>query len=97
VLEDASRAAAIQLPTVAKYHKGFGPASDPSSLDLIRGEIPSSEMVEVRNTPVRLGVGWWGRAFHLHALSPGRGAFTLGGGSSDGPSTPLSALMLTDG
>jgi hypothetical protein len=35
VLEDASRAAAVQLSTVAKYHKGFGPTSDPSSLDLI--------------------------------------------------------------
>jgi hypothetical protein len=46
-LEDASRAAAIQLPVVAKYHKGLGLASDPSSLDLISGEVPSNEMVEV--------------------------------------------------
>jgi hypothetical protein len=34
-------------------------------------------MVEVRNTPVRLGVGWWGRAFYLHGLSPGRRGFCL--------------------
>jgi hypothetical protein len=47
----------IQLPAVAKYHKGFGPVSDLSSLDLIRGEVLSSEMVEVRSTLVRLGVG----------------------------------------
>jgi hypothetical protein len=76
-LEDASRATTIQLSTVAKYHKGFGPASDPSSLDFIRGEVPSSEMVEVRNTPVMLEVGWWGQAFHPHGLSPGRGGFCL--------------------
>jgi hypothetical protein len=34
-LEDASRATAVQLPIVANDHKGFGPASDPSSLGLI--------------------------------------------------------------
>jgi hypothetical protein len=45
--------------------------SDPSSLGFIRGEVPSSEMVEVWNTLVRLKVGWWGRAFCLHGLSPG--------------------------
>jgi hypothetical protein len=56
VLEDANRVAAIQLPAVAKYHKGLGPMSDPSSLDLIRGEVPSNEMVKVRNTSVRLRV-----------------------------------------
>jgi hypothetical protein len=67
----------VQFPTIAKDHKGFGPTGDPSSLDLIRGEVPSNEMVEVWNTPVRLGVRWWGRAFHLHGLSPGRGGFCL--------------------
>jgi hypothetical protein len=51
---------ALQLLVVTKYHKGLGPMSDPSSLSLIRGEVPSSEMVEVRNTLVRLEVGWWG-------------------------------------
>jgi hypothetical protein len=50
----------IQLFVVTKYHKGLGPASDPSRLGLIRGEFPSSEMVEVRNMPVGLEVGWWG-------------------------------------
>jgi hypothetical protein len=50
----------IKLVIVAKYHKGLGLAGDPSSLGLIRGEVPSSEMVEAQNTPVRLEVGWWG-------------------------------------
>jgi hypothetical protein len=59
-LEDARRATVIQLLVVTKYHKGLGPTSDPSSLGLIRGEVPSSEMVEVRNMPVRRKVGWWG-------------------------------------
>jgi hypothetical protein len=35
VLEDAGRATAVQLPTVANNHKGFGPVGDPSSLGLI--------------------------------------------------------------
>jgi hypothetical protein len=76
-LEDARRAAAIQLFVVAKYHKGLGPASDPSSLGLSRGEVPSNKIVEVRNTLVRLEVGWWGRAFHLHDFNPGQGGFRL--------------------
>jgi hypothetical protein len=48
----------IKLFVVAKYHKGLGSVSDPSSLGLIQGEIPSSETVEVWNTPVELEVGW---------------------------------------
>jgi hypothetical protein len=76
-LEDASRAAVVQLPVVTNDHKGFGPASDPSSLGLIRGEVPSDEAVEVQNALVRLEVRWWGQAFHLHGFSPGRGGFCL--------------------
>jgi hypothetical protein len=76
-LEDAGRAAAVQLPTVANDHKGFGPAIDPSSLGLIQGEVPSDKVVEVRNTPVRLKVRWRGRTFHLHGFSPSRGGFCL--------------------
>jgi hypothetical protein len=76
-LEDASRAAVVQLPTVANDHKGFGPVSDPSSLGLIRGEIPLDKIVEVRDAPVRLEVRRWGQAFHLHGFSPGRGGFCL--------------------
>jgi hypothetical protein len=76
-LLDARRAVSIKVFVVAKYHKGLGPESDPSSLGLIQGEVPSSEMVEVRNTPIRLEVGWWGQAFRLHDFSPGRGNFCL--------------------
>jgi hypothetical protein len=36
-----------------------------------------SEMVEVRNTPVGLEVGRWGRAFRLLGFSLGRGSFRL--------------------
>jgi hypothetical protein len=76
-LEDASRAAVIQLPTVANDYKGFGPASDPSSLGLIQGEVSSDKVVEVWDAPVKLEVRWWGRALHLHGFSPGRGGLYL--------------------
>jgi hypothetical protein len=39
-LEDTSRATAVELPAVPHDHKGFGPARDPSSLGLTRGEVP---------------------------------------------------------
>jgi hypothetical protein len=76
-LEHASRAAAVQLPTVVNDHKGFGPASYPSSLGLIRGEFPLDKVVEVRSAPVKLEVRRRGRSFHLHGFSPGRGGFRL--------------------
>jgi hypothetical protein len=67
----------IKLLVIAVYHKGFGPASDPLSLGLIRRELPSNETVEVRNTPVGLEVSWWWQAFCLDDVSPGRGGFYL--------------------
>jgi hypothetical protein len=76
-LEDTSRATAVELFAVAHDHKDFGPACDSSSLSLIRGEVPSDEVVEVRDAPVRLEVRRWGRVFHLHGFSPGRGGFCL--------------------
>jgi hypothetical protein len=54
--------------------------SDPSSLGLIRWELPLNETVEVRDTPVGLEVGWQGRGFRLHDVSPSRGGFCLGWG-----------------
>jgi hypothetical protein len=41
------------------------------------GDFADRSMVKVRNTPVRLEVGWWGRAFCLHGFSLGRGGFHL--------------------
>jgi hypothetical protein len=46
------------LLVITVYHKGLGPTSDPSSLGLIKGELPSSEIVEVRSALVGLEVGW---------------------------------------
>jgi hypothetical protein len=49
----------IKLLIIAIYHKGFDLTSDLLSLGLIWWELPSNETVEVRNTPVRVEVGWW--------------------------------------
>jgi hypothetical protein len=76
-LEDTSRATTVELSAAAHDYKGFGPTCDPSSLSLIRGEVPSDEVVEVRDAPVRLEVRWWGQVFHLHGFSPDRGGFCL--------------------
>jgi hypothetical protein len=86
----------IQLFVVTKYHKGLGPASDPSSLDLIRGEVPSSEMVKVWNTPVGSRLAGGVELSTYMTSVPVEGASTSGGGSNDGPLAPLSALVLTD-
>jgi hypothetical protein len=56
----ARRAVSIKLFVVVIYHKGLGLESDPSSLSLIQGELPTSETVEVRSAPVRFEVGWYG-------------------------------------
>jgi hypothetical protein len=71
---------AIQLFVVAKYHKGLGPASDPSSLSLILGEVPSSEMVEVRNTPVGSRLAGGVEPSTCMTSVPVEGASASGGG-----------------
>jgi hypothetical protein len=48
----------IKLLVVTIYHEGLGPASDALSLGIVRRELPLNEVVEVRNAPVRLEVGW---------------------------------------
>jgi hypothetical protein len=88
-LQDACRTAPIKLLASSINHKGLGPASDPSSLGLVRREFPSNKTIEVWNTPVRLEVGWWWRVFRLHDVSSSRGGFCLRWGFKERVIDPL--------
>jgi hypothetical protein len=48
----------IKLLVIVVYHKVLGPTSDPSSLGLVQGELPSNETIEVWSVPVGFEIGW---------------------------------------